>query len=344
MNTTDTIRVAVIGVGHMGRYHAQKLAAMEGVQLVAVADLDLERAKTVAAEVDCPALRDATDLSGKVDAVSIAVPTAAHADVAIAFLEAGVPVLVEKPLSQTVAQGERMIAAARSGETFLQVGHTERFSPVATAIDRYEIKPRYVECHRVSPFTFRSADVGVVLDLMIHDIDIVLNLVQSEVADVRAVGVSVIGRHEDLANARIEFANGCVAALTASRMAFHTDRRIRLFSEQAYLSLDYQKHYGIVVKKSPKLDLLKLAADNQDLRTLADVSKVSFGDLVHVEEIHIDDYDTLEKELASFVDCVRTGGDPVVSGADGLAAVQLAKAITDAIEKGSSELGVRSSE
>jgi predicted dehydrogenase len=327
----------------MGRYHAQKYAAMDGVRLVAVVDTDAARAEAVAKEVGCEALNNPATLIGKIDAASVAVPTVAHADVACPLLAAGIPVLVEKPLSQTVADGERMIAAAAAGGTFLQVGHTERFNPAFTAVQRLHIEPRYIECHRVSPFTFRSADVGVVLDMMIHDIDIVLHLVGSEPVDVKAVGVSVIGRHEDLANVRVQFANGCVATLTASRMAFHTDRRLRLFSRQAYVSLDYQKRYGIIVKKSPKLDLLKMATENRDLRTLADVSKVSFGDLVNVEEIRIDDHDALEQELASFVRCASEGGTPAVTGADGLAAVKLATKIMEEIRE-SSEFGVRSSE
>jgi predicted dehydrogenase len=331
MTEPSPIRVAVVGVGHMGRYHVAKYAAMDGARLVAVVDADEKRAAEAAAEFGCDALGDPAALLGRVDAVSVAVPTVAHGEVACPLLAAGVPALIEKPLAQTVEEGRRLLAAAAAGGTFIQVGHTERFNPVVTAIDRYGIAPRYVECHRVSPFTFRSADVGVVLDVMIHDIDIVLHLVGSPVTDVRAVGVSVIGPSEDLANVRLQFANGCVANLTASRMAFRTDRRVRLFSRQAYLSLDYQKRYGIIVRKSPELDLLKLAAEHKDLRTLADVKKVSFGDLVKVEEIQIDEVDALERELAAFLHSVRSGTPPVVSGEEGLAAVELATRIVEAI-------------
>jgi len=212
----------------------------------------------------------------------------------------------------------------------LSVGHTERFNPVVRAIQRLNIRPRYVEAQRVSPFRFRSADIGVVSDMMIHDIDIVLHLVGSTPARVDAVGVNVLARHEDIANARVVFENGAVASLVASRLALKTDRRLRAFAETAYISLDYQRKSGIVITRDANLDVLALACD-RNADDLADLADVDFGSMVKVEPLRVDDVEPLRAELEAFLDSVVTGKPPAVSGEDGVAAVRLAAQIAGAI-------------
>ena len=260
---TKPIPVAVIGAGHMGRHHARVYHEMPEAELVGVVDLDRERAGTIAAGAKTEAFTSIEPIIDKVRAVTVAVPTVHHLDVAGPLLKRGIAVLVEKPIAQDVDTAKRLLEIARTSDSLLQVGHSERFNPVVRAMNRMEIEPQFIETHRISPFTFRSADIGVVMDMMIHDIDIVLHLVKSQAARVEAVGVNVLGPHEDVANAWVTFQNGCVVNLTASRLALKTERKIRVFSEQAYLSLDYQKKSGIAIKKDANLDLLKLARERR---------------------------------------------------------------------------------
>ena len=238
------LRAAVVGVGHMGKHHARIYSELPDTELVAVVDRNPSQAGKYAAQYGCEAYADVGEIVSRVDIASIAVPTVAHAPVARPLVEARVPILIEKPLAPDVATAREILGWAEEYDAVIQVGHSERFNPVVQAMKRMEVTPRFIETQRVSPFTFRSADVGVVFDMMIHDIDIVLNMVRDREYEVRAVGVNVLGPCEDIANARVEFANGSVVNMTASRLALKTHRRIRVFSSDAYLSMDYQARTG----------------------------------------------------------------------------------------------------
>lgn len=328
--TPDPIPVAVIGVGHMGRHHARLYHELPNSRLVAVVDTNRERAAECAARYKCAALTSIQELPEVVRAVTIAVPTIHHVSVAEPLLSRGIAILVEKPLADTVEAAERLLACGRKTGSLISVGHTERFNPVIRAIQRLNIRPKYIETQRISPFRFRSADIGVVADMMIHDIDIVLYLVGAPVARVDAVGVNVLAKHEDVANARVVFKNGAVASLVASRLAMKTDRRLRVFSETAYLSLDYQRKSGIAITRDANLDVLALAKDKK-LDDLADMANVDFGQLVKVEPLVMDDVEPLRAELESFLESVRSGKPPAVSAEDGVEAVRLASQIVAAI-------------
>ncbi len=323
--------VAVVGVGHMGRHHARLYRELPQAQLVAVVDINADRAAEIARKHDTKALASIDDLPDIVRAVTVAVPTTAHVEVAEHLLRRKIAVLVEKPLADSPAAAERLLACARQTGTLLTVGHTERFNPVVGAIQRLKVRPKYIETQRVSPFRFRSADIGVVADMMIHDIDIVLHLVRSPVARVDAVGVSVLARHEDVANARVVFQNGAVASLVASRLAMKTDRRLRVFSETAYLSLDYQRKSGVAITRDANLDVLSLAKDKR-LEDLAELADVDFGQMVKVEPLVMDEVEPLRAELESFLESVRTNTPPAVSAEDGVDAVRLASDIVAAIQ------------
>ncbi len=329
------LRVAVIGCGRMGKLHARVLSEMAAAELVGVCDADRDAAEAVAAQRSCEAFTRVEDLVDRVDAAIVSVPTRHHVAVARPLVEAGKGVLIEKPLTADVQAGRELIALARSRGAVVQVGHTERFNPVVMAMRKYAIQPKFIESHRISPFTFRSADVGVVLDMMIHDIDIILTLAGThEVVSVSAVGVNVIGDHEDIANARITFANGCVANITASRLAIKTERKVRLFSEQAYLSVDYQRKTGIVVRKSENLDLIHMArkAGIDDLAGLA--QQTNYADLVKVDELTVDESaEPLRKQAEAFLASVERGARPEVSAEDGLAAVELADRIVQELAR-----------
>lgn len=321
----------MIGAGKMGRLHSRIYAEMDQVELVAIVDTDRDKAEQLASEYGCAAKSDSAELIGMVDAVTIAVPTEHHYQVAEPFLAKRVPVLVEKPLAADLGQARRMLRLARDNGCTLQVGYSERFNPVVQAMHRLKITPRFVDAQRVSPFTFRSTDVGVVLDIMIHDIDIVLSLVHSGIKDVQAVGVNVLGQHEDIANARIVFENGCVANLTASRVALKTERKIRLFSEEAYLSLDYLKKSGLMISKTANIDMMQWLGEQQGQDGQFDIQNASWTDLVNVETLDIDDREPLRLEQEAFVESVVQGKTPQVSAEDAVAAMELAEEIVRVI-------------
>jgi predicted dehydrogenase len=322
--------VAVIGAGHMGRHHVRTYADLPGVRLVAVIDANVERARQLAEPHGLRYANRLTPELGDVAAVSVAVPTVRHLEVSRPLIERGIHVLIEKPLAPCAAEAEQIAALARQHGVLVQVGHTERFNPAVRAVDRLGLRPKFVETHRISPFTFRSADIGVVFDLMIHDIDILLHLVRDEVQQVDAVGVNVLGKHEDIANARVTCRGGAVANLTASRLALKTERKLRVFAEKAYVSLDYQKKVGIAITLDHNLDVLKLARDRH-IEDLSQMAGLDFGKLVHVEPLQIDDKDPLRDELETFVDCVRNRRKPPVSADDGVAAVRLAEQIVQSL-------------
>lgn len=334
---SNPIPVAVVGTGHMGRHHVRIYHELAETELVGIVDLDLNRARELADKYHTAAYDSIEPLLGKVKAVSVAVPTVAHLQVARPFIEAGVAVLIEKPLAADSETGRMLHRLAREKNVLLQVGHTERFNPVVRALHQMEVAPKFIETHRISPFTFRSADIGVVMDMMIHDIDVVLSLVRARPSHVEAVGVKVLARHEDVANAWVTFENGCVASLTASRLALKTERKIRVFSEQAYLSLDYQKKNGIAVKKDANLDLLKLAREH-DAKDLSQLAGIDYSTLVNVEPLVVDDVEPLRAELLSFIDALRSGRPPEVSAEDGVAAVELAEKIVAALKQHQWEL------
>ncbi|MBI4578241.1 MAG: Gfo/Idh/MocA family oxidoreductase [Planctomycetes bacterium] len=334
---SDPIPVAVVGTGHMGRHHVRVYRELPETQLVGIVDLDLAKARELAEKFQTAAYDSIEPLLGRVRAVSVAVPTVAHLQVARPFIEAGVAVLIEKPLAPDSETARLLHRLAREHNVPLQVGHTERFNPVVRALNRMEVLPKFIETHRISPFTFRSADIGVVMDMMIHDIDVVLSLVRARPIRVEAVGVRVLARHEDVANAWVTFENGCVANLTASRLALKTERKIRVFSEQAYLSLDYQKKSGIAVKKDANLDLLKLAREH-DAKDLSQLAGIDYSTLVNVEPLEVDDVEPLRAELQSFIEALRCGRPPEVSAEDGVAAVELAEQIVAALKQHQWEL------
>jgi len=300
------LRAAVIGVGYLGRFHAQKYAALEGIELVGVVDASLERAEEVAAEVGAAAFTDFRPLLGTVDLVSIVVPTQYHYAVARECLEAGCHILLEKPVTQTVEEADELIElAGRQGLVF-QVGHLERFNPAILALEGALKNPHFIESHRLAPFKPRGTDVNVVLDLMIHDIDIILSMVNSGIKLVNSVGVPVLSDEVDIANARLQFENGCVANVTASRVSREAVRKIRIFQSDAYISIDYQ---------SRKISIFRKDGDGLPVPGLPHVS---------MEEKSFAQSDALMAEVQAFVEAVKNGTPPVVSGEDGKRALELA--------------------
>jgi predicted dehydrogenase len=325
------LRVGVIGCGRMGRLHARVYSQMPTVKVTGVYDAVSEKAAAVADEFAIPHRKSLDEMLPELDAVTIAAPTKFHLAIAQECLKRKIACLIEKPLAKDVAEGKRIVELAKQNNTTVQVGHIERFNPAIRAMSRLEIEPKFLEVTRISPMTFRSIDVGVVLDMMIHDIDIVLRLANSTVSKIDAIGVSVIGDVEDICNARLTFANGCVANLTASRLAMRTDRRLRVFSPDAYVSIDYQKRHGTVIRKTGNIEMVRSAAAKIRGGEIQDLSQLNFKDLVHIEELPIDDVEPLRAELDAFVDAVTGKTKPVVSAEDGLHAVEVATRIVEAI-------------
>jgi predicted dehydrogenase len=316
----EKIRTAVVGVGYLGRFHAQKYAQITNCELVAVVDSSPEARERVAAELGTRALPDARELIGRVDAVSIATPTAAHFPIARELLSGGVHVLVEKPITETPAEARELIRLAAERGCVLQVGHLERFNAAILAAEPYLRTPRFIECHRLAPYRERGTDVNVVLDLMIHDIDIVQTIVGAEIVAIDAIGTPVFSEEIDIANARLNFANGCVANVTASRVSMKTERKLRLFSphDEAYLSIDLQQKILTLIRKRP--------------------GTVPAGQLpVTIEEQSFGQGDALLAEIESFLDCIRSGHQPVVSGEAGLRALETAIRITEQVRRAGAE-------
>src|SRR5688572_6012776 len=334
---TDAIPVAVIGCGRMGRLHARVYSQMPQVRLVGVVDADEEAARKTAEEYGGAVFEAPEALIGRVRAVTIATPTVTHESVATPLLSAGIACLIEKPLAKDVGEARRIVELGKRHEAVVQVGHIERFNPAVRSLRKLEIRPRFIEVTRISPLTFRSIDVGVVLDVMIHDIDIVLSLARSKVARIDAQGVSLIGGGapgapaEDICSARITFENGCVADLTASRLSLKTERRLRVFAPEAYVSIDYQKKYGIVVRKTGNLESIREMVDRIRSGEVKDLASLDYTRIVKVEELTIDDVEPLRAQNEAFIRSVTVGEPPVVSGEDGLAAVEVAEAIVQAI-------------
>jgi len=301
----DKLKVAVIGVGHLGQHHTRIYANMPEVQLVAVCDNNPRHAKKIARRYNASFYTDYKDILGKIDAASIAVPTELHFGIAKELLENNIHCLVEKPITNDLGQARELAALAEKQKLILQVGHVERFNSAVRAVQHFVTSPRFIECHRMGPFKKRALDVGVVLDLMIHDIDIIMFLVQSPVASIEAVGINVLTDHEDIANARLKFANGAIANISASRLSAAEMRKIRIFQPDAYISLDYVKKSAVVFRKS--------------------------GKRITRSTIPIKIKDALEQELSSFVDCIQKNQKPLVSGKEATEALQIALQITKQI-------------
>ncbi len=306
------VRVGVVGVGHLGRHHARLLAGAAGARLVAVSDLSEERAQAAASTTGATAFTDYRALIGQVDAVSIAVPTVDHVTVARTFLEAGIHVLVEKPMTATLAEAEALIALAERVGRVLAVGHTERFNPAVAAAIPLVTQPRFIEVHRLSGFPERSLDIDVVFDVMIHDLDIILAIDPSEVVSVEAVGVPVLSPKVDIANARLKLASGCTVNLTASRISRDKVRKVRFFQPHMYVSVDYGDQ---------ELDVWRIVPQPEGR------PKIEGG------PVPVEKGEPLGRELQDFVDAVRTGRAPRVTGRDGYRALQLATRVAEAIEE-----------
>jgi predicted dehydrogenase len=325
-----TVRVAVVGVGSMGASHARVYSTLPGARLVAVCDSDPNRSAEIASRFGVEALTDCSRLVGAVDAVSVAVPTNAHAEVSRLLLERGISVLVEKPMARTSAEAAELVEAADRSGARLMVGHIERFNPAFMAIGDMHVEPLFIECDRISPFKFRSADIGVIFDLMIHDIDLILHLAKSAVSRIDAVGVPVIGVNEDICNARFLFESGCVANVTASRVSTKSMRKIRLFSRDAYITIDTGARQALIYRKSERLTLETAKFLKSGATSLADFAGLSFPELLEIRELKLDEHEPLAKELAAFVKCVAERSDPPVSGREGLDAIRVAEAVVKA--------------
>jgi predicted dehydrogenase len=309
----QNVRTAVIGVGYLGRFHAQKYALLPDSRLVAVVDTDAATRERVAAEVGCRACGDFREILGEVDAVSIATPTPLHHAIARECLERGIHVLVEKPIAETLDEARDLVNLAADRGRILQVGHLERFNPAILALEGTLTTPRFVESHRLAPFKQRGTDVNVVLDLMIHDIDLIQSLVRAPIVSIDAVGTSVFSSGLDIANARIRYANGCVANTTASRISMKMERKLRLFQDDAYVSIDLQQKVLTIVRKPPE------------------GSGAALGQ-VSIEERTYEQGDALKLEIEAFLRSIIDGRPPAVSGEDGLRALETALRITELVQ------------
>ena len=316
------IRAGVIGVGHLGQHHARLYTSLPGSQLIGVVDQSIERAQVVAARHGARVFRTADELLPQVDVVSIAVPTSGHYAVAQACLNAGKHVLVEKPIAITLEEAQELVQLAKQRGCCLQVGHSERFNPIMALMRPFIGQPVFIECHRLSSFSERGIDVDVVLDLMIHDLDLVLSLNPGPVEEVRAAGVAVLSSSIDIANARIQFQSGCVANLTSSRVSTNKMRRLRLFQRDNYLSIDFQTRQGMICRRN---------------------AKAGERPAVEVEQFQGGDEEPLKLQLESFLHAAGTGTRPVVSGEDGAAAVDIAHQVLRAIAAFASRHVVESS-
>jgi len=307
------LRVAVVGTGYLGKFHAEKYAQMPDVELVGLVDTDPEKARRLAAEFACSAYVDYRELFGRVDAVSIVVPTPLHFEISSAFLQNGADVMIEKPMTTTLEEADALIAMAESRGRIIQVGHLERYNPAVVAVADRIRQPMFIEANRLSVYNERGTDVSVVLDLMIHDIDIISSFVQSAIRHIHAAGIPVISNHADIANARVEFASGCIANVTASRISAKSERKIRIFQKNTYISIDFANREITLIEQSGK--------SCSSLIPGMDVRKLSFAR-----------GDALEAELQAFAACVRTRQEPLVSGRVGRNALKIALTVMEQIQ------------
>ena len=324
---TSVLDVGVIGVGHLGSLHAKMYSDLPGVRLVGVHDIDGARAQAVARELGCGVFADVDDLLREVQAVSIATATKAHRSVALRALRRNAHVLIEKPIAATGREGREIIRLARKRKLKVQVGHIERFNPAILALESYQLRPLFIESHRLSQFNPRGSDVAVVLDLMIHDIDVILSLVQSRVKRIDANGVAVVSRSADIANARIQFTNGCVANVTASRISQNKMRKMRLFQQDAYISIDFAQGLAEVFRLQDESD--------PTAKSTVLLGKIDEGQKKRVivyEQPEVRDVNALRFELEQFVKSIRDDTEPPVTGEEGLQALEVAQEIMEKIE------------
>lgn len=309
----NRIRVAVIGVGYLGKFHAAKYAQLPHAELIAIVDTDSDVATKIAAQYHCKAVPDYHEIIGQVDAVSIAVPTLFHYEIAKKFLESGVHVLVEKPITTTVTEAQSLIDIAIKNNLVLQVGHLERFNAAIQALNQGTLqKPQFIESNRIAPFKMRSTDINVVLDLMIHDIDIIQSIVNSPIKNLSACGSPVLSKEIDIANARVQFENGCVANVTASRISLKSERKMRIFQQDCYISIDFQNTSVMICRKGEK----EMFPGIPEIIT---------------EEFVFSDDDALRSEINAFLQAIQTGSKPIVSGEDGKRALETATHISELI-------------
>ena len=327
------LRTAVIGAGKMGAIHAKVYNQLPQSDLVAVVDVDPGKAQRLADQYHCLASTDCAEILNKVDAVTIATPTVTHLNLAKIFIKNKIAVMIEKPLAANVREGRKIVALAKKNGSVVAVGHSERCNPVAQTMKRLDIQPKFIEANRISPYPFRSTDVGVVLDVMIHDIDIILSLAASKIKKVDAVGVNVVEDREDICNARIVFENGCIANITASRLALKTERKVRVFSRKAYLSVDYLRKSGIIIKADPNINVLKWIKGHKETGDF-DLTSVNWPDLLHIEQLDIDDKEPIRLEQEAFLQAVTDRAcTPEVSALEGLAALECAQKILASVKK-----------
>jgi len=329
----NTINIAVIGAGHLGKNHVRICNSLSGCKLVAVVDNNPAKAEEFGKQYNVPYYTEYPRILDKVSAVSIVTPTSTHYRIAYDCIKRGIHTFVEKPITQTVKEGKELVALAKKYKVILQVGHIERFNPAFTAVSNDIKQPRFIESHRLSPLSFRSIDIDVVRDLMIHDIDIVLSLVNEKHPKVSATGVPVLTKQADIANARLVFPDGCVANLTASRISDKSMRKIRIFSRDTYASIDFLNHSAQVYRKSPDVPSPEKLLKNIDLSAIKDYQSMMRDKFLEVKEPEIKKVDQLETELTSFINSIQNNKRPVVSGEDGLAALIVAEEIIHQIKK-----------
>lgn len=330
----NTIRVGVVGLGHIGKNHARIVSELSGTYFGAVLDADRGTAEQIAATYRTSPAASLEEFAEAIDAATIATPTPTHFEIAKFLLEKGKHVLIEKPITETTADARTLVEMAQKNRLVLQVGHVERFNPVLGTLEEWLNRPRFIESHRLSTYPNRSIEIGVVLDLMIHDVEIILHLVRSPVKHVDAVGVPVLSRGEDIANARLRFENGCVANITVSRVSTERMRKIRVFQEDAYLSLDYGKQEGYVVRLANSAEhessfLQKLIAVAKDETIVTEFA----GKKIVRQPVQVEKGEPLKRQIQSFVECARHGSEPKVSGHEATAALELALEITRQIEE-----------
>jgi len=319
----EKIVCGVIGVGSLGQHHARIYASMKNVEFAGIFETSDARAKEICEKFNCKRFATIEELGEVCDAVSVVVPTDKHADVALPLLAKGCHLLIEKPLCASLEEAEKVLAAAQAAQRLVQVGHIEHFNPVMSFLEKEIDRPGYITTERLAPYQTRGTEVGVVLDLMIHDIGIVLALVKSPIEKIDSVGMNVLSKTEDIANARIQFANGCVANLSASRMSLKKNREIRIFQENAYLSLDFMNQKGHLVKKS---DLIAYG-----LKLKVGLAKPGDVSSIPVDDIPIEKGEPLAIELASFVESVTKAQKPKVGAELGKSALEVAITITEQI-------------
>jgi len=327
----EKVRVGVVGVGHLGDHHARIYSQISDTELVGVNDIDVEKGKSVAQRYGTRYFENLDDLLKEADAISLVVSTTAHFSLAQVILQRKKDLLIEKPITQTVEQAEELITLAQKKNLILQVGHIERFNPAFKAIEKHQLKPKFIESHRLAQFDPRGTDVAVILDLMIHDIDLILSLVKSRITRIEAVGVPVVAQSEDICNARLTFENGCVANITASRISARSLRKMRLFQKDSYISLDFLQK-SVEIYRLVGADRIP-SGEKEKKTVVGNIPVEELGKTIIYERPDICDQDMLTSEIKSFLDAVRTRTSPQVTGEDGKKALEVALQIKEKAEE-----------